>query len=598
MYKYSVCIISLFASELLLSNIKVVNGLTCSQMGGSIAECSNHPCNCHVEDEFCDQCHSNGCNQCDDGYFKIGYNYPCTSCQHFFTGCSFCQDFHGCGQCDNGYDLVQDTTCGIFYCQKGAAITQFENALTNMVDSDPSVDPSYIEQYASYASKFNKLNRYPTDGSDGYSELKFRYNNYIDSDNYIINLQSSIAGLIPEITSSNDLPTYDHTEYSDYDDNEREELLHNSDYNPASAPTEPIIPIPITRRLLGGPISYVTGPSTKGSSYTDYRSSCQSIQNQGGCGSCWAFAATSSFECNYVMNGGNSLKFSEQYALSCSGAGTCSGGWTHNVLTYYEDYGNCLTSDYGPYTANNDACVASTNCAGKTIKADGVRRITPETDFKGAVNYISYNQVAMIFHMAVVPSFYYVSSGSPEYWSCFNEGVIGYHAMTIVGQKTKYVSGIGNVDYFLVRNSWGTGWGDNGYFWLSEYTKDTCNVYGYAWNYWDHPIVVPTPRPTLPPRVCNRFGSNKCSPLNSRDHCTCSQNPHCSICHENAQCDQCENGYFQIDYDFPCEKCQDVFGYSCLFCQDFNGCGQCKDGCTRVYNDKCGLWECECYGKY
>ena len=62
-------------------------------------------------------CHSNGCNQCESGYFKVDYNYPCTHCQETFGDeCLFCQDFNGCGQCAPDYNRVKDSSSGLWYC--------------------------------------------------------------------------------------------------------------------------------------------------------------------------------------------------------------------------------------------------------------------------------------------------------------------------------------------------------------------------------------------------------------------------------------------------------------------------------------------------
>ena len=79
------------------------------------------------------------------------------------------------------------------------------------------------------------------------------------------------------------------------------------------------------------------------------------------------------------------------------------------------------------------------------------------------------------------------------------------------------------------------------------------------------------------------------------DPCSCDvvgDSEFCRICHPNG-CDQCENGYFKKDYDYPCENCYDTFGEGCLSCQDFDGCGQCAPGYERVFEERCQLWTCK-----
>ena len=62
------------------------------------------------QDNRC-QCHANGCDQCERGYFKIDYNFPCQSCDSF-VGCKFCGDFTGCVQCEDDYQRTLSTDCG------------------------------------------------------------------------------------------------------------------------------------------------------------------------------------------------------------------------------------------------------------------------------------------------------------------------------------------------------------------------------------------------------------------------------------------------------------------------------------------------------
>ena len=57
------------------------------------------------------QCHNNGCDQCEDGWFKVDFDFPCQPCDEFI-GCMHCTDFLGCQQCEEGYTLVEDDECG------------------------------------------------------------------------------------------------------------------------------------------------------------------------------------------------------------------------------------------------------------------------------------------------------------------------------------------------------------------------------------------------------------------------------------------------------------------------------------------------------
>ena len=82
------------------------------------SECSSDPCSCdevqNCRDGLCD---ANGCDLCEDGYFKKDYNYHCAQCQQVFgDDCMHCTDFLGCQQCQTG-TRTYDSDCGLYYCK-------------------------------------------------------------------------------------------------------------------------------------------------------------------------------------------------------------------------------------------------------------------------------------------------------------------------------------------------------------------------------------------------------------------------------------------------------------------------------------------------
>ena len=89
----------------------------------------------------------------------------------------------------------------------------------------------------------------------------------------------------------------------------------------------------------------------------------------------------------------------------------------------------------------------------------------------------------------------------------------------------------------------------------------------------------------------------KCPGLCEWNPCGCCENNivnFCKNCHSNG-CSQCEGGnaIFKRNYQYFCENCTDIFGPACMFCQDFNGCGQCKQGYQRVMDPISGMYYCK-----
>jgi C1A family cysteine protease len=180
------------------------------------------------------------------------------------------------------------------------------------------------------------------------------------------------------------------------------------------------------------------------------------VKNQGSCGSCWDFAATATAESatligNLTPYTQNPLDLSEQVVLSCSGAGSCGGGWTSGAGNFLIKTGTPLESCY-PYTATNGACTSA--CANWQNAAYKIGAQTPISSDVTAIKnaLVTYGPVAVTF--TVYNDFYYYVSGVYTYTS---GSYIGGHAVSVVGYDDVTQS-------FLVKNSWGTGWGEQGFF--------------------------------------------------------------------------------------------------------------------------------------
>jgi C1A family cysteine protease len=202
------------------------------------------------------------------------------------------------------------------------------------------------------------------------------------------------------------------------------------------------------------------------------------VKNQGGCGSCWAFAACATFEHTYKLFYGGTVDLSEQSVLACGttncgsqDAGSCGGGWSDRAMSWMTCRGVSSEGSY-PYTATSLPCNSS------SVYKRGYTWGSCYTNATYRIEWIKYYLTiygAVTTYMkAGISTFYSYSGGVYNGWPNSWGGGID-HAVTIVGWYNPY-------NAFLIKNSWGTGWGFGGYAWVRW---DNCNIGNY--NYYIHP---------------------------------------------------------------------------------------------------------------
>lgn len=218
------------------------------------------------------------------------------------------------------------------------------------------------------------------------------------------------------------------------------------------------------------------------------------VRDQGNCGSCWAFAATGALESYNLIRGYGVSRTSddraEEILLSCSTAGSCNGGYINRAADYIRDTG-LPPESYLPYTSSSTDNLCSRALTGwltTTKKTTSWSYVNTTTISVQAIKNALATYGPLITTMDVYYDFFSYDTGIYEYVSGAYQGG---HAILIVGYHDD--PSIDGGGYFTVKNSWGTGWGESGYFNIA-YSQTGAPVYFGEWTIAYHPsIVFPAP---------------------------------------------------------------------------------------------------------
>jgi len=202
------------------------------------------------------------------------------------------------------------------------------------------------------------------------------------------------------------------------------------------------------------------------------------VQDQGQCGSCWAFSATCNMESRLAIARGQRVnKLAEQALVDCehncgqyrffNGCDSgCEGGLQPNAFKFGMSKGMPTEGAY-PYTATDGTCQSFHSVANFT-----------------SWEFVSTDETQMAAYVAAKSPISVAVDASN--WQFYSGGIIDAggdvcatqdpnnpsldHGVTVVGYTA---------DYWIVRNSWASSWGENGYVRL-QFGQDTCGVALFA----------------------------------------------------------------------------------------------------------------------
>merc|ERR1711935_591308 len=178
----------------------------------------------------------------------------------------------------------------------------------------------------------------------------------------------------------------------------------------------------------------------------------------GQCGSCWAFSTVAGLEGQYFAKNQKLVSLAEQQLVDCSssfGNMGCNGGLMDNGFEYIETLSDGLcTEDSYTYTASDGSC-----------KASSCSTASPAAPVSVAID-------------ASHQSFQFYKSGVYHELLCSSTRLD--HGVTAVGYGTD-----GGKDYYIVKNSWGTVWGQQGYINMARNKNNNCGIASSA----SYPLV-------------------------------------------------------------------------------------------------------------
>jgi cathepsin L len=193
------------------------------------------------------------------------------------------------------------------------------------------------------------------------------------------------------------------------------------------------------------------------------------IKNQGQCGSCWSFSTTGSTEGCHFIKKKNLVSLSEQNLVDCSGSygnEGCNGGLMTQAMTYIINNGGIDTESSYPYTAEDGTCQYNVANSGATLASFVNVQTGSESDLQAKV-YLGPTSVAID---ASQSSFQFYSSGVYSDPACSSTQLD--HGVLATGWGTDPTGGA----YWIVKNSWGTTWGQQGWIWMARNDNNMCGI--------------------------------------------------------------------------------------------------------------------------
>jgi len=298
--------------------------------------------------------------------------------------------------------------------------------------------------WATFKQDYNKSYASPTEEAYRFTVFKYNYREAMQMD--------AAAFLLYNETYGEKRVRYGINSLSDMNQDEFRSMLM-SDMPPANK-----------SRVLPIPVGNVDIPAT-----WDWRTHgvITGVYNQGQCGSCWTFSATECVEAATALAGKGLHNLSPQQIVDCDDESQhgCKGGWPMAAWEYIHSVGGQDSMACYPYTGTDGSCHFNPACRQGTVNSYGY---LGTNEYNIGVWMVAHGPVSICVDAS---NWQYYNGGVVPTTSC---GKAIDHAIQMVGYVT------GQPSYWIVRNSWGPGWGPYGGYIYLEYGQNTCGLAQYA----------------------------------------------------------------------------------------------------------------------
>jgi len=202
------------------------------------------------------------------------------------------------------------------------------------------------------------------------------------------------------------------------------------------------------------------------------------VKDQASCGSCWSFGAIGSLEGVSYLATKKLVRMSEQQLVDCSRGQKyadnqgCDGGFSDGGFQWIIDNQGVSTEAEYKYLGQNGYCDPSKKSSGIKLSKFVDVSSGSEAALQDAISHVGPVAVAID---ASQPTFRFYASGVYDEPNCKNDVSDLDHSVLAVGYGTENGS-----DYWIVKNSWSTHWGDAGYIKMSRNKGNQCGIASQA----------------------------------------------------------------------------------------------------------------------